>query len=167
MVDVRKQLDAILETYDRKLKEKKEGIEKTKKEEETFLKEFKKTRSQVIRPVMEEMGRRLKERGHNYRIKEEEETQDSEGRTKDARITMDIYPSELDPVEYILEPGSTPTISFSAIRYKKKVAIYGSNIMPYRGGTGGPRGEFDISQINSDFVTQEILKMLQEIFSPT
>ena len=159
---MKKELATLLNNYDRRLKEKREQEEKVRKVKDIFLTEFKRLRVEVIKPVMEQIGSQLKERGHDYSIEEGEERKDARGGTLDAYITMNIFPSEAKQHEY--GPSSTPYISFRAITYKKMITVFGSTMMPKREGSSGPRVSFGIGQTNEDLVTREILEMLKEIF---
>ena len=135
---IKSHLDALMDKYGQRLEQTKREQEQIKVEEDAFLSEFKRLRKETIFPVMEDIGNQLKTRGHDYRISEEEETIDLEGRTRDAKITMNIFPAGVNRSAYRSE--NTPSISFIATRYKKKIWVHGSNIMPNRGGSAGPFG---------------------------
>ena len=151
-----------MDTYEKKLKEHEKIRVSVRSEEEAFLDEFKRLRADVIRPAMEEIGNQLEARGHEVAISEREESTDSRGRTEDAKITMSFFPSDVE--RSVFRPDCTPSISFLTIGYKRKIRIHASNIMPNRGGSGGPRGEFDTAEITGDFVEAQVLKLLKEIF---
>ena len=162
--EVKSQLDVLIDKYGQRLAEAKKRQEQTKVEEDVFLTEFKRLRKKVIHPVMKDIGNRLKKRGHEYRISEQEESVDSEGRTRNAKITMSIFPKGVDRSAY--GPENTPSISFIATRDKKKIWVHGSSIMPARGGTSGSRGEFNAAEITTDAVEGEVLGVLKEILDP-
>jgi hypothetical protein len=162
--ETKSQLDTLIDKYEQRLVEAKTKQEQIKSEEEAFLSEFKRLREGVIRTTMEEIGAHLKVRGHDYRISETEESVEEEGRTQDAEITFSIFPAGIDRSFY--KPENTPSISFTAPRYKKKISVHGSNMMPNRGGSAGPRGEFKAEEINSALVEREVLGVLEEIFDP-
>jgi hypothetical protein len=158
------QLDTLMDKYEQRLAEAKNRQEQIKSEEEAFLSEFKRLREEVILPTMEEVGNQLKARKHDYRILETEESVDGEGRVINAEITMNIFPSGIDRSLYT--PQNTPSITFTAPRYKKRICVDGSNIMPKREGAAGPRSEFKAEEINSALVEREVLGVLEEIFDP-
>ncbi len=162
--EVKSQLDVLMDKYGQGLAEAKKRQEQIKVEKDVFLTEFKQLRKKVIRPVMKNIGRQLKKRGHEYRISEQEESFDSGGRTRNAKITMIIFPKGVDRSAY--RPENTPSISFIATRDKKKIWVHGSSMMPTRSGTAGSRGEFNAAEITSDVVGREVLGILKEIFDP-
>ncbi len=158
------QLDVLMDKYEQRLEEAKKRQEQIKSEDDVFLSEFRRLRKEVIYPRMEDIGNQLKARGHDYQISDEEESVDLGGRTRDARITMNIFPAGVDRSAY--RPENTPSISFIATRYKKNIWVHGSNMMPNRGGSAGSRGEFNAEEITSDMVEGEVLGVLKEIFDP-
>ena len=162
--EVKSQLDVLMDKYGQRSAEAKKRQEQIKVEEDVFLTEFKRLRKKVIHSVMKDIGNRLKKRGHEYQISEQEESIDLEGRTRNAKITMSIFPKGLDQSAY--QPENTPSISFIATRDKKKIWIYGSSRMPSGGGTAGSRGEFNAAEITSNAVEREVLGVLKEIFDP-
>jgi len=160
--ETKSQLNVLMDKYHQKLAEAEGRQKQIKTEEDVFLTEFKRLRKKVIHRTMKSIGNQLKKRGHEYRISEQEESVDLEGRTRNANITMSIFPTGVDRSAY--RPENTPSISFIATRHKKKVWIYGSSRMPSGGGTAGSRGEFNIAEISSDTVEREVLGVLKEIF---
>jgi len=162
--EAKSQLHVLMDKYGQRLAQGKKRLEQIKVEEDVFLTKFKRLRKKVIHPVMKDIGNQLKKRGHEYRISEQEESVDAEGRTRNAKITMSIFPKGLDQSAY--RPENTPSISFIATRDKKKIWVHGSSIMPTRGGTAGSRGEFNAAEITGDAVEREVLGVLKEIFDP-
>ena len=162
--EAKSQLHVLMDKYGQRLAEGKKRLEQIKVEEDVFLTKFKRLRKKVIHPVMKDIGNQLKKRGHEYRISEQEESIDSEGRTRNAKITMSIFPKGLDQSAY--RPENTPSISFIATRDKKKIWVHGSSRMPSGGGTAGSRGKFNAAEITSGIVEREVLGVLKEIFDP-
>jgi hypothetical protein len=162
--EAKSQLDFLMDKYGQRLAEAKKRQEQIKVEENIFLTEFKHLRKKVIHPVMKNIGNRLKKHGHEYQISEQEESVDLAGRARNAKITMSIFPAGVDRSAY--RPENTPSISFIAARYKKKIWVHGSSLVPSGGGTAGSRGEFNVAEITSDAVEREVLGVLKEIFDP-
>ena len=158
-------LDKLMDKYQQKLAAAKMNQEKIRSEEDVLQSAFKQLEKEVIRPVMEDFGKQLKARGHEYQITEEEESLDREGKLRDASITMHIFPAGINRSAFRQE--NTPSISFIASRNKKKVLVHASNILPNRGGSAGARGgDLMVEEVTSDLVEQEILGVLNDIFAP-
>lgn len=162
--EAKSRLDTLMDNYEKRLAEAKSRQKQAKSEEEAFLSEFKRLREEVIYTTMEEIGNQLKIRGHDYKISEGEESVDGEGKVINAEIAMNIFPSGVDRSLYT--PQNTPSITFTAPRYKKRICVEGSNIMPKREGAAGPRSEFKAEEMNRALVEREILGVLEEIFDP-
>lgn len=160
----KKQLNEILNQYDKKQADAQEVKVQQQTEEEMFLEEFKKLRKEVIRPVFESIGNELKGRGHDYKIDEQEITTDAQGRTLPPRINMKIYPSGVERSEY--RSDTTPNISLVADLSKKNVYTHVSTIQPNRGGSAGARDFLAINEIDADTVEKHVLKAVTDIFSP-
>jgi len=165
--EIKKKLSAVLDEYDKAVANRQKAVEKSKSEHEKFIEEFKRLRTEVIRPVMEEFGVELRQRGHEYEIEERDETHDYEGRTLSAHITMTVYPKDIERNEFTKRFSDTPYVWFHASTYEKKIHVGSSNIMTGRGGSGGPTGEYEITQVNHNFVEQQVARGLERIFGPT
>ena len=162
--ETKSELNILMNKYGQRLAEAKRRQKKVKAGKDIFLTEFKRLRKKVIGPAMKSIGNQLKKRGHEYWISEQEESVDSEGNRRNAKITMNIFPTSAHRSTY--RPENTPSISFIATRDKKKIWIYGSSRMPTGEGTAGSRGEFSMEQITRDTVEREALGILKEIFDP-
>ena len=162
--ETKSELNILMKKYGQRLAEAKRRQKKVKAGKDIFLTEFKRLRKKVIHPVMKSIGNQLKKRGHEYWISEQEESVDSEGNRRNAKINMSIFPTSAHPSTY--RPDNTPSISFIATKDKKKIWIYGRSTVPTGEGTAGSRGEFSIEQITRDTVEREALGILKGIFDP-
>ncbi len=90
MDKIEEELVTLLNNYERQLKEKREKEEKVRRKEDIFLKRFRRLRTEVIKPVIDKISSKLKERGHDYSLEESEERKDADGRMQDAYITIII-----------------------------------------------------------------------------
>jgi len=79
-------LESILKTFEQKLAKSKDVKDQRRSEEDVFYMEFKRIRTQVVRPAMEDIANQLKARGHNSDISEVGD----ERSKRDAKITMSI-----------------------------------------------------------------------------
>jgi len=152
-------LDRLLDKFDSQARARDQKREQHKAEEDAFDKEFAALRRDVIRPVLETLATRLKQRGHDFEITEEGRGTDSQGRSRDASIQIRIFPGDMKASR-----GSEyPMFGFVAVPYKKSVIVHGSNMTPLSGGSAGPRGEYSIKQVTKDLVAQEFIKLFAEV----
>ncbi len=165
--EIKKNLSSVLDDYDRGIGERQQAVKKTTIEEVSFVEEFKRLRAEVIRPILEEFGGELRQRGHEYEIKESESGKDDQGRTLPAYIGMAVYPKDFKRSEFTKLGADTPWVGFTAWTYEKKIAFGSSNIMPGRGGSSGSSSEHKIEELTHDLVMQQVAKGLKRIFGPT
>lgn len=155
-------LNSALDKYDQKQNEIKKSNEKKKTEHEIYLDNFKQKCKDVIRPTMEEIGNIIKERGHQFKIKQNDESIDRDRKTTAARIELEIYPEGKQP-DYI--NLSFPHISFIAGTYDNKTYDHISTMMPGRGGSTGKRNEYELSEITKEVVQEKIINLITECFT--
>lgn len=153
-------LESILKTFEQKLAKSKDVKEQRQSEEDVFCMEFKRIRTQVIRPAMEDIGNQLRARGHNCEISEVGD----ERSKRDAKITMSITIGGVPSSAYA--PENTVSVSFSHTGHTT-ISIHASTPMQNRRGFAGLRGNFAIAEITTDVVEKKILEVLEEVFSPS
>ncbi len=153
-------LESILKTFEQKLAKSKDAKDQRQSEEDVFYMEFKRIRTQVIRPAMEDIGNQLKARGHNSDISEVGD----ERSKRDAKITMSITIGGVPSSAYA--PENTVSVSFSHTGHTT-ISFHASTPMQNRRGFTGLRGNFAASEITTDMVEKKILEVLEEVFSPS
>ncbi len=164
--DTKSKLNSLIAMYDKKLAKVKNTLEEHKiiEEDISSLSEFIRIRKDVIHPVMEDLSAELIRNGHDCVISEEDGAFDSKGKLHPPRIIMKILPKDYgeigDREDFI------PHVSFF-ISYKqgKKIFMHVSNILPGRGTNIGSLCEFELEEINSELVEQEVMKLLDDIFN--
>lgn len=152
------ELDEILDNFTEKQKLINQQIKQKETDESIFLEKFNQIRKNIIRPCLEELSQKLKERGHYCTIFEQEYTRPKLGQSTDKNISLSITPFS------DTQQSNTPYITFNADIIKKVISIHGSTMMPGRVGIKGRRGEISITSINKEVVESEVLKLLKESF---
>ena len=153
------QLESIMQKFEEKLAKSKDVHERRQSEEDAFYVEFRRVRTEVIRPAMEDVGNQLKARGHNFEILEI----DDERRKRDAKITMRIMIGGVPSSAYT--PENTVLVSFAHTGHTS-VSIQASTSSQHRSGFAGPRGNYAVSEITTDSVEKTILEVLEDVFRP-
>ncbi|HEX8564250.1 MAG TPA: hypothetical protein VF648_01185 [Pyrinomonadaceae bacterium] len=160
----KKQLDEILNQYENRETEVKQYKDQRQIEAENFVADFKRLRQEVIRPVFENIGNQLKARGHDYEIREQDETTDAQGRRQPPQILMSIYPSGVERSAY--RADSTPKITFYPETSIRSVHLHLSTMQPGKGGSAGNREKFPINEIDTDTIEKHVIKAVGDIFKP-
>lgn len=156
-------LESIMKKFEQKLARSTDAKERRQSEEDAFHSEFKRIRTQIIRPAMEEVGNELKTMGHNCEISEVGD----ERSKRDAKITMSITLGGVPTSAYA--PENTVSVAFSHTGCNS-ISIHASTPMRnmrHRSGFAGPRGSHAAPEITTDLVQKTIIEVLEEVFSPS
>ncbi len=159
--ETKKRLAHLLDRYDEEQSGANKQAQETKTEQEELLKAFGQVRTKVIRPIMEAIGTVLQTRGHDYTIVEEDASTDEQGTHQDGRISMYIFPLRAGAKSTTSELVHFPHISFRPDPYWRRIIVHTSNTAPTDGESSGGRGEYAISQVTSDLVEKELVKVVE------
>ena len=156
------ELEALLDSYEKKQLEAKLRQDQEQYELEMYLEDFKELREKVVRPVMEDMGDILVQKGHDFKIREREYSVDKKAFAIEARIEFKIFPRS-NAEEFYAE--NHPSVMFSSDVTSRKIKVHGSYVMPGRRGERELIRTYGISEITSDIVEKEILDILIKAFN--
>jgi hypothetical protein len=155
--EIARQLDEILDYYNKRIEEHKAKADEEKQEEkESFLASFERIKVEIIKPAMEEVGKYLESKGQQYQVKDE--WSPFYGNPK---ITFEILPrtpaSGYDMYE-------TPSISFIGDKVAMVIGVQKKNGMPGQ-ASGNIRTEgVKLQEVTADFVRGEIIELVKENF---
>lgn len=152
-------LESIMKSFEQKLAKSKDSKERRQFEEDAFFIEFKRVRTEVIRPAMEEIASQLRASGHNCDISEVGE----ERSKRDAKVTMSITIGGVPTSAYA--PENTVSVSFSHTGHQA-ISMHANTPIKNRNGFAELRGSYAASEITTDVVQKRILEVLEEVFSP-
>ena len=158
VIDLNLELGKLLDQYDEKRRTVEERRQQVKTDEDNFLKGFADLRTNVVKPVFEAIGVILKERGHDFEISEDEYAGEPGGKTTEAAVSIRVRPAGMEMSSH--DDAQSPSLSFVTRHYNKTVWIHSSNAVPQLGGPAGPRGDYQLAQIDKDFVQAELLKLI-------
>jgi hypothetical protein len=152
-------LDTIMTSFKETLAKSKDAQEQRQSAEDVGYGEFNRVRSETIRPAMEEIGQELKAGGHAYQIIEV-----GDGRNqRDARITLAVtiigIPMSAD------RRDNTVSVSFYRTGAATVTIQAETKIRKRTNNVAGQRGNYAASEITTDLVQKEILKVLEAVFS--
>ena len=166
MDENKKKLEKIFNEYDNKFKVEQEKLKMQKLEREKITTEFIKLKEDVIRPVMEEFCDKLHESGHLCKIEEDEYELEYDKTIREPVITLLFLPKGYGKQYLTAKRGYLyPQLSFRLYVYQKKVIVHSSNMLPNKSGTGGPIGTFELHEITKSFISNTIMKLIEEVFS--
>jgi hypothetical protein len=128
-----------------------------------FLDEFEKFLNENIKPVMEETGQALKEKGHDFNIYYRRENKDEKGGILDSRITMDIFPngkSRVSKQELVAHVLFFVEKDKDEIRVHEKTPGVGSG----RGTASAKSKKYTLISLTMDDIEKEIIESIGNIF---
>ena len=153
-------LKKLLDTYDDQDVEIKREVDEKKEAHEKFIEKFNELKSTLLTPIFSGFGASLKERGHDYRITSRDEDIVSVGASHGSSLSFQVL---LKGKKYSSQKETSFTLT--ADTYGANIAMHGNLMIPGQGGSGGPRGTCSLSDLTDDYVKDQIMKFLEELFN--
>jgi len=158
---MRDELSKTLDKYDARRRADEAREQKTRDDDARFLERFAELRRELARPVFEEAGALLVERGHGYTIAEQEFSVDAEGKVVEADISLSILPAGLAPAA---QDDHSRTLSLTTRHYNKTVWIHlGRGHDP--GGVAGSKGAYALERIDRQLIEDEVLRLVSAVLA--
>jgi hypothetical protein len=155
--EIARQLEDILDSYNKRVEEQKAKASIEKEEEkESFLAHFERIKVEIIKPAMEEIGKYLETKGQQYQIKDE--WSPFYGNPK---ITFEVLPRTLASGYEVYE---TPSISFIGDKIAMVIGIQKKNGMPGQATGNISTKGMKLEEVTADFVRGEIIELIKENF---
>jgi hypothetical protein len=164
--ETRSQLKRIMGAYDAKLAEAERVDAAIRAAQTAFPERFSSLRTEVIRPVLQEIAQMLKESGHETSVREHEESSSAISGIKSAGASLRVVPKPFAHKSTETNPIAIEIV-FSASRSERKVIVSSTNTMQVHGGTVGKRGEYEIDAVTADVVADQTIQTLNEAFAGT
>jgi len=152
-------LESIMDAFEQKLARSKDDKVRRQSEQEAFFVEFDRVKTEVIRPVLDDIVTHLKARGHTCEIFD---VGDERSKTN-AKVTLRITIRGMPTSAYTAEN----TVSISFLRGSQTTISFVAEI-PDRKRKEFPdlRGTYTLSELSADIVQQKVLEVLEEVFAP-
>lgn len=159
--DLSIELGKLLDQYDANRREVDERKRQVKMDEEAFQTGFADLRTGVIRPVFEASGAILKARGHDSEIVERESEREPGGKVSEASIAIQVMPAGMESSTRV--NAQVPSLAFVTRHYNRTVCVLATNAVPKPSGAAGSRGDYQLGQVDTAFVQDELLKLIAGI----
>ena len=154
------QLGALLDQYDETRRTTQTRNDQARADERRFLEDFAGLRSSLLRPLFESVGAMLAQRGHAFRIREQEFAPQPDGAAAEAAITLFVEPGGLEK-----QPAADEhrrELSFTTRHYNKTVCVR-NGAAPHEGALAGGKGAYPLSRIDLELAEVELLKLMSAI----
>ena len=156
-VSLKDSLGKMLDAYDTRRSADVAREKKAKDDDALFLTSFSELRRNVVRPVFEQAGALLAERGHAFEISEEEFGADVGGKVREAEISLHIAPAGMPAP---LHAGDHErSLSVSTRHYNKTVWVSGGRAL-HAGGTAGAKGAYAIERVTRQLIEEEVVRLI-------
>ena len=161
--DMRAELTRMLDQYDERRRAELAREKKGRDDDAQFLASFAELRREVVRPVLEQAGALLAQRGHGFSIVEEEFAADAAGKVREARISFHIVPAGMATP---LHQGTHEhSFSLTTRHYNKTVWISAGKAMD-AGGVAGSKGAHALARVDRPLIEAELVKFVGAVMAP-
>ena len=156
-------LNRMLDQYDERRRVDLERERQAKDDDVQFLAKFAKLRCEIVRPVLEEAGALLAQRGHGFSIVEEEFAADAGSKVREASISFHIVPAGMATP---LHAGDHEhSLSITTRHYNKTVWISAGKSLD-AGGVAGSKGAHPLSRVDRQLIEAEMVKFVGAVMAP-
>ncbi len=159
-----KELDELLNTYDRKHEPPNKRRLRKEVEEAEFRADYESCCNQTIIPVMNEICARLKNRKPKQDcvvLITREETHPG-GRTIPPQVAIEFYPYGMDRKQYTTR-GNTPFVSFVGNAGTTRVEVRSGHGTPDAPNPPESMENFSVDNIDRDFVKNKLVEVLRRV----
>ena len=164
--DLRTALSSTLDAYDLRQRAGLAREKKSKDDDAAFLARFAELRRDVVRPVFQEAGALLAERGHEFAISEQEFAagggDGSGSAVSEAGITFHINPRGMEPPLHADDHARS--LSITTRHYNKTVWI-NSGKSQDAGGVAGAKGAYELERIDRQLVEEALIRFVSGILA--
>ena len=155
---MREALSKTLDKYDERRRADTAREQKTRDDDARFLEGFARLRRELARPVFEEAGALLVERGHGYTIVEQEFSAAAADGVVEAGISFNILPAGAPATH----DDHSRTLSLTTRHYNKTVWIHGGRAMD-SGGVAGSKGAYPLERIDRQLIEDEVMRLVAAV----
>jgi len=153
----------MLDQYDERRRVDVEREQKAKDDDAQFLAGFATLRREVVRPVLEEAGALLAQRGHGFSIVEEEFAANAAGKVREACISFHIVPAGMGAPLHAQDHEHS--LSIITRHYNKTVWISAGKALD-AGGVAGSKGAHALARVDRPLIEAELVKFVGAVMAP-
>jgi hypothetical protein len=156
-----KRLATLLDRYDEGQARAKQHAQATQTAQDALRTSFGQFRTTVIRPLMEDIGTVLQQRGHDYTIVEDHTSPEVHDTRHAGMIAMYMFPSRSGAPSTTRALGHVPYIIFRADLHWRRIIVHTRHVTPPYGGLPGEQREYALTQMTAALVEMELLQVVE------
>lgn len=157
MTHLRDALGKVLDAYDARRQAEQSRLENAKRDEAQFLERFDELCRTQVRPVFEEAGAMLAERGHRSSVTEQPFAVDASGKVTEARLSLHVVPAGMGSPARM--ESHAWTLSVSTRHYNKSVWFDAGAAMS-EGGMTGSKAAFPLDKVDRQLVEEQVVRFV-------
>jgi hypothetical protein len=163
-ISLKDSLGKTLDAYDQRRSADVAREQKTKDDDALFITQFAGLRRDVVRPVFEQAGALLAERGHAFEITEEDFVAAAAGKAmREAGISLRIAPAGMAAPLHAHDHERS--LSITTQHYNKTVWISAGRSLE-AGGIAGAKGAYPLDLVDRQLVEEAVVKFVGAVMAP-
>lgn len=162
MTHLREALGKVLDAYDARREGEKTRLEHAKRDEARFLESFDGLCRALVRPVFEEAGALLAERGHRFSLSEQPFAIDPSGKVTEARLSIHVVPAGMGSPAKM--ESHAWTLSVSTRHYNKSVWFDAGAAMS-EGGISGSKAAYPLDKVDRQLVEEQVVRFVNGVIA--
>jgi hypothetical protein len=160
MSHLRQSLGKVLDAYDARRQSEKTRLEQIRNDEAKFLENFGVLCRQLVRPVFEEAGAMLSERGHRFSLSEQAFAVDPSGKVTEASVSMHVVPSGMGSPAKMESHAWTLSVS---TRHYNKTVWFDAGAAMSEGGISGSKAAYPLEKVDRQLIEEQVVKFVSGI----
>jgi hypothetical protein len=160
MTHLRQSLGKVLDAYDARRNAEKTRLEHAKRDDAQFLESFDELCRSLVRPVFEEAGAMLAERGHRFSLSEQAFAVDPSGKVVEAGLSLHVVPAGMGSPAKVESHAWTLSVS---TRHYNKTVWFDAGAKMSEGGISGSKAAYPLAKVDRQLVEEQVVKFVSGI----
>jgi len=159
-----KTLSGLLDKFEKKANPSLQEKTQAEKEEEAWIAKFENHKAKVILPAFQTLGQEIRKREHDFNVVQQPFKRiDTRPMPQESSIRIDIYLAN-ERTRTVINAERRPYLKFESHHRSRKVQVTICDITS-RGGVESKIGDFDIEQVDSQFVKDKFVALFKRLLA--
>jgi hypothetical protein len=159
-----KTLSGLLDKFEKKANPSAQEKSQAEKEEEAWIAKFENHKAKVILPALQALGQEVRKREHDFNVVQQPFKRiDTRPMPQESSIRIDIYLAN-ERTRTVINAERRPYLKFESHHRSRKAQVTICDITS-RGGVESKIGDFDIEQVDSQFVKDKFVALFKRLLA--
>jgi len=159
--DVNARLDEIFNARSQKEAEALRIKNEIQQKQKSNLQDFLELQESLIRPTLESLAQKLKDRGHNTKVFDIADGEQISGSTRVASIGIQFL---LDTAANYRNANEYPHVTLTVEKNTRTVHFSYSTMSPSRGGSAGGAGSVSFEALTPELINDKVIKVISDLY---